>query len=308
MRFLRIATRKSPLARWQANHVASLLKHLDAGLSVSLVEFSTAGDRFLSAPLSAIGGKGLFVKEIEAAVLSGLADLAVHSLKDMTSQIPTELCLAAIPIREDPRDAFVGFGYQQLRLLPPGARIGTSSQRRACQLLERFPKLEIVPLRGNVQSRIQKGKELSLGGVLLALAGLRRLGLESNVTEIISTEVCLPAVGQGALAIECRRADSDLTNLLEKLNHRETVIAVSAERAFLARLGGGCTLPLAGHATIDGASILVQGLVGSPDGRQVLRAKRSGSVDYAEELGRQVADALIDAGGRALIDQNQARV
>jgi hydroxymethylbilane synthase len=302
---VRIATRKSPLALWQAEHVASLIRQLDPSVGVSLVRITTEGDRFLQGSLAAVGGKGLFIKDIEAAILGGRADLAVHSLKDMTAQIPAELCLAAIPRREDPHDAFVGLGYQKLDSLPSGARIGTSSLRRTCQLLERFPYLEIVPLRGNVQTRIRRAKEMGLAGVVLALAGLRRLGLESEVTEILPFDVSLPAVGQGALALECANAASGLRALLRPLDDRDSAVAVSAERAFLARLEGGCSFPIAAHAVVEGARLSIRGLVGSTDGRAVLRAERTGPADAAEAVGAQLAEAVLAAGGTKILRESK---
>src|SRR5262249_10909884 len=239
---LRIATRKSPLALWQANHVAGLLRARSPGTEVTLVELSTAGDRMLDAPLSPIGGKGLFVKEIEAALLDGRADLAVHSLKDVTSNFPPELVLAAVPEREDPRDAWISPRGIRFADLPRGARVGTSSLRRACQVLAMRPDVEVVSLRGNVGTRIRKTEELGLAGSILALAGLRRLELEARITELLPPEVMLPAVGQGALALECR-AESPHRPLVESLEHPPTRVTIDAERAFLELLEGGCTVP-----------------------------------------------------------------
>jgi hydroxymethylbilane synthase len=300
VRRLRIATRKSPLAIWQARHVAGLLSSRH-GRASELVELSTEGDRFLSAPLSQVGGKGLFVKEIESAVIDGRADLAVHSLKDMTSQLPESLLIACVPQREDPRDAFAGRIGPKLFELPKGARVGTSSLRRSCQILERRPDLQIVSLRGNVQTRLRKVEEEELAGAVLAVAGLRRLGLESRITEILEPEVSLPAVGQGALAIECRKDDAELRRLLEALEDRVTRIAVTAERAFLARLEGGCTVPLAAHARVKGDQILLEGLIGRPDGTKVVRGKRDGTASDAERLGTELAEALLASGGREIL-------
>jgi hydroxymethylbilane synthase len=297
VRALKIATRKSPLALWQAEAVKRWLIEQEPGLQVSLVELSTEGDRFLSAPLSQIGGKGLFVKEIEAALLDGSADLAVHSLKDMTSLMPPGLVLASVPRREDPRDAWVSPKGLRLAEVPQGASVGTSSLRRACQLLERRPDLKIVPLRGNVQTRLRKTEEQGLAGSLLALAGLRRLELESRVTEALEPEISLPAVGQGVLAIQCRVDDGEVMERALRLEHAETRLAVTAERAFLARLEGGCTVPLAGYAQVRGSEIFVRGLVGSPDGRKVVRAEATGPAAEGSRIGHALAGELLSRGG-----------
>ncbi|RKH65097.1 hydroxymethylbilane synthase [Corallococcus llansteffanensis] len=296
MKAVRIATRQSPLALWQARHVASLLIERNPGLEVSLVEMTTEGDRFLSAPLSAVGGKGLFVKEIEQALLDGRADVAVHSLKDMTSVFPDGLILAAVPAREDPRDAFCSPEGYTLALLPPGARVGTSSLRRSCILRSRRPDLEIVSLRGNVQTRLQKTRDLKLAGAMLAAAGLKRLGLEHHITEVVSVADSLPAVGQGVLAIQCREADADVRALLAPLEDLTTRGAVRAERAFLAKLEGGCTVPLAGHATVVDGQVHLRGLVGRPDGTRVVRGEVKGPVPEAERLGEALAEELLSRG------------
>lgn len=301
MRALRIATRKSPLALWQARHVAGLLSGAQAGLEVSLVELSTEGDRFLSAPLSQVGGKGLFVKEIEAALLDGRADLAVHSLKDMTSEMPAGLLLACVPPREDPRDAFVSPGGLDFGALPQGASIGTSSLRRTCQLLERRPDLNIVPLRGNVQTRLRKTEELGLAGAVLALAGLMRLGFGDKVTRALEPEQSLPAVGQGVLAVQCREADAELRALLAQLEDATTRVAVTAERAFLARLEGGCSVPLAGFAVVDNGKVRLRGLIGAPDGKRVVRGERSGAPADAATLGTALAEELLARGGAEIL-------
>ena len=300
---LRIATRKSPLALWQARHVGALFQRRWPGTSVSLVELTTEGDRQLDAPLSRIGGKGLFVKEIEQALLDERADLAVHSLKDVTSAFPPSLVLAAVPEREDPRDAWVSPSGLQFGQLPQGARVGTSSLRRACQLREGRPDLEVVPLRGNVGTRLRKAEELGLAGAVLALAGLRRLELEGRVTEILPPEVMLPAVGQGALALECR-SDSSRRTQFEALEHRATRTTVEAERGFLERLEGGCTVPLAAHAQLEDGRLWIRGLVGAPDGSQVIRGERRGSASEASALGRDLADELLRRGARAILDSH----
>ncbi|HSP78458.1 MAG TPA: hydroxymethylbilane synthase [Myxococcaceae bacterium] len=301
MKVVRIATRQSPLALWQARHVGSLLAARHPGLEVSLVEMTTEGDRFLSAPLSAVGGKGLFVKEIEQALLDGRADLAVHSLKDMTSVFPAGLLLAAVPEREDPRDAFCSPAGLTLDALPQGARVGTSSLRRSCILRARRPDLEIVSVRGNVQTRLARTRELGLHGAMLAAAGLKRLGLESEITEVLPTRLSLPAVGQGVLAIQCRAEDAEVRRLLEPLEHAPTRIAVTAERAFLARLEGGCTVPLAGHATVEGGTVHMRGLVGRPDGTLVVAGERSGPVETAHAVGDELAEELLGRGAAEIL-------
>ena len=299
---LRIATRKSPLALWQAHHVAERLKQAHAGLEVALVEMSTEGDRFLSAPLSQVGGKGLFVKEIEQALLEGRAEVAVHSLKDMTSQIPAGLALAAVAEREDPRDALVGRTVKRWVELPRAAKVGTSSLRRACQLKEKRPDLEIVPLRGNVQTRLRKLEELELDAAVLALAGLKRLGLEWRATELLEPEVSLPAVGQGVLGIEARADDAETLERLAVLEHPPTRQVVAAERAFLARLEGGCTVPMAAYAVLDGAELWMRGLIGRPDGTRVVRGERRGPAGSGAAVGEALAEELLQRGGREVLD------
>jgi hydroxymethylbilane synthase len=301
MKAIRIATRQSPLALWQARHVGALLAARHPGLEVALVEMTTEGDRFLSAPLSAVGGKGLFVKEIEQALLDGRADLAVHSLKDMTSVLPAGLLLAAVPEREDPRDAFCSPTGLTLEALPSGARVGTSSLRRSCILRARRPDLEIVSLRGNVQTRLARTRELELHGAVLALAGLKRLGLESEISEVLPTTISLPAVGQGVLALQCRVEDTEARRLLEPLEHAPTRIAVAAERAFLARLEGGCTVPLAGHATVEGGTVHMRGLVGRPDGTAVVTGERHGPVETAHAVGEELAEELLARGAADIL-------
>lgn len=301
MTSLRIATRRSPLALWQAHHVAGLLRAVQPGLEVSLVEMSTEGDRFLSAPLSAVGGKGLFVKEIEQALLDGRAELAVHSLKDMTSQLPEGLMLGALPPREDPRDAFCSPQGLRLEALPQGASIGTSSLRRSCILRAWRADLQIVSLRGNVQTRLQKTRDLQLAGAVLACAGLKRLGLANEITEVLPTERSLPAVGQGVLALECRTADAPTRALLSRLEDPTTRIAVTAERAYLARLEGGCSVPIAGHATVEGERLRLRGLIGRPDGSRVVRGEREGPTSDAAALGLSLAEELLLRGGEEIL-------
>jgi hydroxymethylbilane synthase len=283
--------------------VAGLIQGLAPGTQISLVEMTTAGDRFLQAPLAQVGGKGLFVKEIEQALVEGRADLAVHSLKDMTSRLLDGLCLAAVPEREDPRDAFVSSRFRTLAQAPAGSSIGTSSQRRGCQLKERRPDLQIEQLRGNLQTRLKRVAERGWAGAVLALAGLKRLKLEGEVAEVLEPEVSLPAVGQGALAIECRADDAELLALLKRLEHADTRVAVNAERAMLSRMEGGCTVPVAGYAAFSAGALKLRGLVGRPDGTRVVRGERLGHRAQAEEMGADLAEELLAKGGKAILEE-----
>jgi hydroxymethylbilane synthase len=292
---LRIATRKSPLALWQANHVAALWRKAFPDTEVSLVEMSTAGDR-LEVPLAGKGGKGLFIKELEQALLEERADLAVHSLKDVTSAFPEGLCLAAVPEREDARDAWVSANGQKLLALPKGAKLGSSSLRRACLLKAVRPDLEVVPLRGNVETRLRKVEQLGLAGTVLAMAGLVRLGLVDRVTEVLSVELSLPAVGQGALALEARASDALVLSRARTFEHPATRLSVDAERAFLARLEGGCTLPLGAYAVLDAGEVWLRGFVGSPDGKTLVRGERRGPARDAARVGHTLAETLLGLG------------
>jgi hydroxymethylbilane synthase len=298
---LRIATRKSPLARWQANHVAGLWRARFPDSDVSLVEMTTAGDRLAEGTLQSSGGKGLFVKELEKALLEDEADLAVHSLKDVTSSFPPGLLLAAVPEREDARDAWVSPRGVPLLALPARARVGTSSLRRACLLKAARPDLEVVPLRGNVQTRLKKTEQLGLAGTVLAVAGLARLGLEHHITEVLSVELSLPAVGQGALALEARADDASVLGRARSLEHRASRLAVEAERAFQARLEGGCNVPLGGYAVLEGEVLLLRGFVGSPDGTVLLRVEGRASATAAVELGETLAEELLSRGAGRLL-------
>ncbi len=307
MSSLRIGTRRSALALWQAEHVAALLCAHHPGLAVELVRMETRGDRFLEAPLAQVGGKGLFVREIEDALLRGEVDLAVHSLKDLPAELPEGLALASPPPREDPRDALVGRTGRTVAELPRGARVGTSSLRRAAQLRARRPDLEVVPVRGNVQTRLAKALgpaphgEPLLDGVLLALAGLRRLGLEEKVTEPLDAEGFVPAVGQGILGLERRAGDERLARLLAPLGDARAEREAAAERALLARLGAGCHVPLGGHATLRGDRLRLVGVVGDPETARLFRVEREGPAGGAERLGREVAERLLETeGGRFL--------
>lgn len=301
MKTLKIATRQSPLALWQAEHIRSRLNQLYPDLTVELVKFVTQGDKILDTPLAKIGGKGLFVKELEAALLDGRADLAVHSMKDVPMYLPEGLTLAVICEREDPFDAFVSNQYQHFNELPQGAKVGTSSLRRKCQILQQRPDLEIIDLRGNVGTRLSKLDEGLYDAIILASAGLKRLGLAGRIRHSLTAEISLPAVGQGALGLECRSNDSALLKLIEPLQHQETSNCVRAERAFNAYLEGGCQVPIAGYATLLNDQIQIEGRVGSVDGKVILKAQRVGAVEQAEQLGEQLAEDLLAQGAGDLL-------
>jgi len=298
---LRIATRKSPLAVWQAEHVAGELRRLHPGLDVELVTMTTQGDRILDAPLARIGGKGLFVKELEVALLEDRADIAVHSVKDVPMELPEHLELPVILEREDPLDAFVSNEFASIDGLPEGARVGSSSLRRQCQLRARRPDLVVTDLRGNVNTRLAKLDAGEYHAILLAAAGLKRLGFDQRIRARLDPEESLPAVGQGAIAIECREGDSEVGALIAGLNHRDTSDRVRAERAFNRRLEGGCQVPLAAHAVLDGNELRLRGLVGAVDGSRILHAKTSGPREDAEALGVALAVDLLDQGAGELL-------
>ncbi len=298
---IRIATRKSPLAMWQAEHVAALLQKLYPDLTIEIIGMSTKGDRILDAPLAKVGGKGLFVKELEQGMLEGTADIAVHSLKDVPVEFPDGLHLAVVMEREDPRDAFVSNVYADFAALPQGACVGTSSLRRQCQIADRRPDLRIEPLRGNVNSRLAKLDAGDYDAIILAAAGLMRLGFESRIRARLEPAISLPAIGQGAIGIECREDDPRINALIAPLNHPDTADRVLAERAMNLRLHGGCQVPIAGHATLDGERLLLQGLVGTPDGQRVLRAEFEGSRRDYNDIGTQVADALLAQGAGEIL-------
>lgn len=298
---LRIATRKSPLALWQAEHVAERLRQAHPGLPVGLVGMVTQGDKILDSPLARIGGKGLFVKELEQGLLEGRADIAVHSMKDVPVAFPDGLTLPVILAREDPRDAFVSHHYSHPDALPANARIGTSSLRRQCQLAARYPGWEIRSLRGNVGSRLAKLDAGEFDAILLAAAGLKRLGLEDRITLALAPEFSLPAIGQGAIGVECRLDDARTRELIAVLDDPATHIRVVAERAFNARLQGGCQVPIAGHAVLEEDRIWLRGLVGEPDGSQIIAGEREGPAAEAESLGMALAEELLERGAGAIL-------
>lgn len=293
---LTIATRKSALALWQAEHIKARLETLHPGLEVILLPMSTRGDVILDTPLAKIGGKGLFVKELEVAMLEGRADIAVHSMKDVPVDFPEGLELATICEREDPRDAFVSNHYQTLEDMPADSIVGTCSLRRRCQIAERFPHLIIKDLRGNVQTRLRKLDEGEFDAIILAASGLKRLELAERITHLLSPEESLPANGQGALGIECRSDDGRVKQLLQPLEDRTTRICVSAERAMNRRLQGGCQVPIGAYAELSGDEVYLRGLVGNPDGAEVIRKEVRGPASTAETLGIQLAEQLLAAG------------
>lgn len=298
---IRIATRQSPLALWQAEHVAYRLQQAFPGLKTELVKMVTRGDKILDAPLAKVGGKGLFVKELEQGMLEGTADIAVHSMKDVPVEFPEGLHLAVILDREDPTDAFVSNNYRNLAELPVNARIGTSSLRRQCQIKEKFPHAEILSLRGNVNTRLAKLDAGEYDAIILASAGLKRLGMGDRITTQLSPEESLPAMGQGAIGIECRTDDADIHSYLAVLHDAGTSIRVTAERAMNARLNGGCQVPIAGFAEILGNQIFMRGLVGCPDGSIIYRAEATSPIDQAEQLGMRIADDLLAQGAENIL-------
>jgi hydroxymethylbilane synthase len=304
---LRIATRKSQLALWQAEHVAALLREAHAGLDVELVPLLTQGDRIQDRTLAAIGGKGLFIKELEVAIEDLRADIAVHSMKDVPAELPPGLTIGAVLKRADPRDALVtASGIARLEDLRPGAVVGTSSLRRQAQLLALRPDLRIEWLRGNVDTRIRKLDAGGMDAIVLACAGLVRLGLESRITARLDPQVCLPAVTQGVIGIECRRSDARTAKLLQALEHPATRLGMDAERAFAARLGGSCQSPIAAFAELDADRITLRGLVAEPDGSRLLRDSVSGHSENPVALGRQLAERILAAGAGPLLERLRA--
>ena len=298
---LRIGTRGSALALWQAEWVRSQLTAAHQGLTVELVTIKTQGDKILDVPLAKVGGKGLFVKEIEDALLVGRVDLAVHSVKDMPAELPSGLHVAAMPLREDPRDVLVmreGSGFTDL---PPGARVGTSSLRRAAQLLHLRADLKIEMLRGNLDTRLRKLETQGFHAVVLAAAGMKRMGLSGLITQYLEPEMMLPAVGQGALGIETRIEDPTTNELVAGLAHLPTMVAVTAERAFLRRLQGGCQVPIGGYATLEGGRLALTGMVADLQGRRVIRRVLQGETRQAEELGESLAEMVLSAGGAEIL-------
>ena len=301
MTHLRIATRKSPLALWQANYVAKQLTARNSGLEVDLVETTTTGDRMLDAPLAHAGGKGLFMKELEVSLLEGRADIAVHSMKDIVVSLPEEFMLAAICERDNPFDALISNHYESLDQLPKGARVGTCSLRRQCQLRNRYPQLEVLNLRGNVNSRLNKLDRGEFEAIILAASGLERLGLTERIRQVIPDSISLPAVGQGAIGIETRNEDDAVNELVHPLDHLPSRQCVEAERAMNKKLEGGCQVPLAAYAHIDAGRMNLKGLVGSVDGSSLLRTEVAGPTEQGIDLGEQAAEELIKLGAKEIL-------
>jgi hydroxymethylbilane synthase len=305
---LKLGTRGSPLALCQARLVSESLSRQWPGLEVSIIPIKTSGDKFLDVALSQVGGKGLFVKEIEEALLDSRIDLAVHSLKDLPAELASGLREGAVTRREDPLDALIARNSLRFTDLPRGARIGTSSLRRQVQFLHSRPDLQIVSLRGNVQTRLKKLDELGLEAVVLAAAGLIRLGLQDRITERLQPDLCLPAIGQGALVIEIRENDQRTAELVETLNHRETRQATMAERAFLRRLGGSCVTPVAAFGEIEGEALVLTGMVAGLDGKRLLRRAVRGEVGAPERVGQALAEMLLAAGADEILREVNAQL
>jgi hydroxymethylbilane synthase len=302
-----IATRGSKLALWQAEWVRAELIKLNPSLEVELLKIKTTGDKITDVPLAQVGGKGLFVKEIEEAMLRGEADLAVHSMKDVPTDLPAGLHLGAILVREDPRDAFISRKAASFKGLPEGATIGTSSLRRSSQLKALRPDLRIVSLRGNLDTRLRKLDEGQFDAIILASAGVKRLGFQGRITEVLETEVSLPAIGQGAVGIECRVEDAFINGLIRPLDHEETSICVRAERAFLKKLEGGCQVPIAAHARLGGGKLRMEGLVGSVSGDRIIKGRGEGSPSEPEALGIRVAEDLLRRGAHRILSEVYGR-
>ena len=303
---LRIATRRSRLALWQAEHVSALLRAAHPGLDVELVPMVTEGDRILDRALAEVGGKGLFIKELEVAMFEGRADLAVHSMKDVPADLPEGMTLAIVLERADPHDALVSNRFQRLEDLPQGARVGTSSLRRQCQLRHARPDLEVLQLRGNVDTRLRKLDEGTYDAIILAAAGLKRLELQARIASLVPIGASLPAVGQGIIGIECRAADALTRERLAALEHRPSRLRLDAERAFAARLQGSCQSPVAGFAELDGETLRLRGLVGAPDGSRLFADEIQGPATEGPALGFALAERLLAAGAGALLDELRA--
>jgi hydroxymethylbilane synthase len=300
---LKIGTRGSQLALYQANWVKEKLIQSDPSLKVTLIPIKTTGDKIQDAPLAKIGGKGLFVKEIEEALIQERIDLAVHSIKDVPTELPESLHLSAITKREDPRDVFISKGGTLLKDLPQRAKIGTSSLRRQAQLLHFRGDFELIPLRGNLDTRLKKLERMNLDGIVLALAGVKRLGFEAKITEVIPIEISLPAIGQGALGIETRKEDKEVEERIHFLNDPESAVAVSAERAFLKRLGGGCQVPIAAFAKMVDSNLFIDGLVGTTDGKRLVKHHLEGPAEKADSLGNELAEILLGKGAKEILEE-----
>lgn len=306
-RKIKIGTRGSQLALWQANHIKSILEEKYPDYSFDLVKIKTQGDKILDVALSKVGGKGLFVKELEDALLEGKVDFAVHSMKDVPVILPDGLHLTAITKREDPRDCFISKNYKNLSDLPKGAKVGTSSLRRQCQILNLRSDLKVEVLRGNVETRIRKMTEGIFDAVILAYAGVKRLNLIEYVKDVISEDFSLPAIGQGALGIECRVNDDEVNNLLSILDDEDSSVCVRAERAFLRVLEGGCQVPIGAYGKIIDNKLVLKGLVGTLDGKTIIKETVSGEKTDAEALGEALAETILNRGGRKILEDVYGR-
>jgi len=298
---LKIGTRGSKLALAQSQWIKKRIETRYPNVRADLVKIKTTGDKILNSPLNRIGGKGLFVKEIEDALLKKEIDVAVHSMKDVPAQLPVALTLSTFPEREDPRDALISIGDRTIEELPHGSEVGTSSLRRSAQLLHLRPDLNVVPLRGNIDTRLRKLRSGYLQAIILATAGIKRLGLSTNITQVISPKQILPAIGQGALGLEVRRDDENTINLLYFLNHEETEVTIKAERAFLKEIEGGCQVPIAAFARLNGKNLYLDCMVAEPDGSKIIRDKILGEKDQAEELGIELARRLLESGADKIL-------
>lgn len=306
-KLIKIGTRKSMLALAQSNWIKGLIEERYPDVTVELVKIVTKGDKILDVPLAKVGGKGLFVKEIEEALLSREVDIAVHSMKDVPSELPPELHLGIITKRENPVDAFISNKYGSVEELPQGAKVGTSSLRRKAQLFKLRPDLIIEDLRGNLDTRLRKLDEGQYDAIILAVAGLNRLNLSDKITSYFNAEQMLPAVAQGAVGIELRKEDKELLEALMFMNHEETAIAVHAERGFLERLEGGCQVPIAGFATVQDGQVALTGLIASVDGKEILKKSATGSPEGAEAMGRALAEELLGMGGKEILEEVYGR-
>jgi len=300
---IRIGSRGSQLALWQAGYVRTMLERRFPEFSVIIKTIKTTGDKILDVPLARMGGKGLFVKEIDDALLRNEIDIAVHSMKDVPVDLPEGLCIAAIPRREDPRDVLISRDGSGFFHLPSGAHVGTSSLRRTSQLLNQRPDLHISTLRGNLDTRLKKLDSGVFEAIVLAAAGVHRLGWEKRITEYLPINVCLPAIGQGALCIECKGDDGNTLELIRWLDHGETRRCIEAERAFLRRLHGGCQVPIGAYATVVGGKLEIEGLIASVDGRRMVREKMAGTPDNSEEIGIRLAESLLSQGGEEILKE-----
>lgn len=299
---IKIGTRGSPLALWQSAWVREALAGRSPRLEIELVIIKTSGDKIQDVPLADLGGKGLFVKEIEEALLEKRIDLAVHSLKDMPGELPQGLIIGAIPVREDPRDVLISRDRMLLKDIPGQKKIGTGSLRRKAQLLHFRPDLQIVPLRGNLDTRLKKLESEDLAGIILAAAGIHRIGLKDRISQYLDLDISLPAVGQGALALEIREGDLRLQELVDAIHHQATAICTQAERALLNRLQGGCQIPIAGHAWIQGQQIILKGLIAGLDGGKLIKDQLEGPLTDPTSLGIRLAERLLKAGGQEILE------